>query len=126
MLSRNFGIPVVVAVNRFKDDTPAEIELVRKLAKAAGAMDRRPGLDATRSVLLEQVLAYYDEFLAQRSGDPAVRHEAARTAQAVSAIRHSSNRLDAALDAARRSGALLDGLLAATPDDPVRQPVRPG
>ena len=37
--ARNFGIPVVVAVNRFKDDTPAEIELVRKLAKAAGAED---------------------------------------------------------------------------------------
>src|SRR5580700_361499 len=27
-----FGIPVVVAVNRFKDDTSAEIELVRRLA----------------------------------------------------------------------------------------------
>jgi formyltetrahydrofolate synthetase len=37
--ARNFGIPVVVGVNRFKDDTPAEIELVRKLAKAAGAED---------------------------------------------------------------------------------------
>jgi formyltetrahydrofolate synthetase len=37
--ARNFGIPVVVAVNRFKDDTPAEIELVRKIAKAAGAED---------------------------------------------------------------------------------------
>jgi len=37
--ARNFGIPVVVAVNRFKDDTPAEVELVRKIAKAAGAED---------------------------------------------------------------------------------------
>jgi len=37
--ARNFGIPVVVAVNRFKDDTPGEIELVKKLAKAAGAED---------------------------------------------------------------------------------------
>lgn len=34
-----FGVPVVVAVNRFKDDTDAEIELVRKLALAAGAED---------------------------------------------------------------------------------------
>ena len=32
-----FGIPVVVAVNRFAHDTPAEIELVRTLAIAAGA-----------------------------------------------------------------------------------------
>ena len=37
--ARKFGIPVVVGVNRFKDDTPAEIELVKKLAKAAGAED---------------------------------------------------------------------------------------
>ncbi|MEZ4643364.1 MAG: formate--tetrahydrofolate ligase [Chloroflexota bacterium] len=35
----SFGIPVVVAVNRFKDDTNAEIELVRKIAIEAGAED---------------------------------------------------------------------------------------
>ena len=34
-----FGMPVVVAINRFKDDTPAEVELVRAVAKAAGAAD---------------------------------------------------------------------------------------
>jgi formyltetrahydrofolate synthetase len=34
-----FGIPVVVAVNRFHHDTPAEIDLVRKLAVQAGASD---------------------------------------------------------------------------------------
>ena len=34
-----FGIPAVVAINRFTTDTPAEIELVRKRAKAAGAFD---------------------------------------------------------------------------------------
>jgi len=37
--ARLFGIPVVVAVNRFKDDTPAEIDLVRRLAVQAGAED---------------------------------------------------------------------------------------
>jgi len=34
-----FGIPTVVAVNSFKDDTPAEVELVRKAAIKAGAHD---------------------------------------------------------------------------------------
>ncbi len=34
-----FGVPVVVAVNRFATDTPAEIELVRKAAIEAGAED---------------------------------------------------------------------------------------
>ena len=37
--ARSFGVPVVVAVNRFKTDTMPEIELVRKLAIAAGAED---------------------------------------------------------------------------------------
>jgi formyltetrahydrofolate synthetase len=34
-----FGIPVVVAVNSFKDDTQAEVELVREAAVEAGAED---------------------------------------------------------------------------------------
>ncbi|MDI6733123.1 MAG: formate--tetrahydrofolate ligase [Planctomycetota bacterium] len=36
------GIPVVVAVNRFSHDTDKEIELVRKMAKLAGAEDAVP------------------------------------------------------------------------------------
>jgi formyltetrahydrofolate synthetase len=35
----SFGIPVVVAINRFKDDTDNEVALVRRLAIAAGASD---------------------------------------------------------------------------------------
>jgi len=34
-----FGVPVVVAINRFKDDTPAEVDLVRRIALEAGAQD---------------------------------------------------------------------------------------
>jgi formyltetrahydrofolate synthetase len=37
--ARRFGIPVVIAVNSFKDDTPAETELVRQAALEAGAED---------------------------------------------------------------------------------------
>src|SRR5579871_2054741 len=37
--ARSFGIPVVVAINRFKDDTDNEVALVRKLSVAAGAED---------------------------------------------------------------------------------------
>jgi formyltetrahydrofolate synthetase len=37
--ARRFGVNVVVAVNSFKDDTPAEVELVRKAAIEAGAED---------------------------------------------------------------------------------------
>jgi formyltetrahydrofolate synthetase len=38
-IARAFGLPVVVAINRFADDTDAEIALVRKLALEAGAFD---------------------------------------------------------------------------------------
>ncbi len=35
----HFGVNVVVAINSFKDDTPAEVELVRQAALEAGAED---------------------------------------------------------------------------------------
>jgi len=37
--ARKFGVNVVVAVNSFATDTPAEVELVRQAALAAGAVD---------------------------------------------------------------------------------------
>ena len=36
-IARKFGLPVVVAVNRFHTDTPAEVDLVKRLALEAGA-----------------------------------------------------------------------------------------
>jgi formyltetrahydrofolate synthetase len=38
-IARQYGVPVVVAVNRFTADTDAEVELVRKAALEAGADD---------------------------------------------------------------------------------------
>ena len=40
--AKSFGVPVVVAINRFATDTDAEIELVRQEAIAAGAQDAIP------------------------------------------------------------------------------------
>jgi formyltetrahydrofolate synthetase len=37
--ARRFGVPVVVAVNAFSTDTPAEVDLIRKRAIEAGAED---------------------------------------------------------------------------------------
>ncbi|XP_060610302.2 C-1-tetrahydrofolate synthase, cytoplasmic [Anolis sagrei] len=37
--AQTFGVPVVVAVNAFKSDTEAELQLVSRLAKEAGAFD---------------------------------------------------------------------------------------
>jgi formate--tetrahydrofolate ligase len=36
---RTLGVPAVVAINRFKYDSPAELELVRKIALESGAYD---------------------------------------------------------------------------------------
>lgn len=41
-IARLFGVPVVVAINRFHTDTDAEIELIRREAIAAGAQDAVP------------------------------------------------------------------------------------
>jgi methylenetetrahydrofolate dehydrogenase (NADP+)/methenyltetrahydrofolate cyclohydrolase/formyltetrahydrofolate synthetase len=38
-IARKFGIPVVVAVNRFGTDTPAELELIRKTAVEVGGAE---------------------------------------------------------------------------------------
>jgi methylenetetrahydrofolate dehydrogenase (NADP+)/methenyltetrahydrofolate cyclohydrolase/formyltetrahydrofolate synthetase len=40
--ARQFGIPIVVAINKFETDTPAEIEVIRSEAIAAGAEDAIP------------------------------------------------------------------------------------
>jgi formyltetrahydrofolate synthetase len=40
--ARRFGVPVVVAINRFHTDTDAEVELVRRKAIEAGAHDAVP------------------------------------------------------------------------------------
>jgi methylenetetrahydrofolate dehydrogenase (NADP+) / methenyltetrahydrofolate cyclohydrolase / formyltetrahydrofolate synthetase len=39
---KRFGVPVVVAINQFKYDTPAETELIRRIAIEAGAEDGVP------------------------------------------------------------------------------------
>ncbi len=38
-IARTFGVPVVVAINTFSDDSPAEVALVKKAAREAGAFD---------------------------------------------------------------------------------------
>ena len=56
-IARRFGIPVVVAVNRFTPDTDAEIELVRKIAKEAGAEDAVPSEHWARGAAGARALA---------------------------------------------------------------------
>ncbi|CCD22919.1 trifunctional formate-tetrahydrofolate ligase/methenyltetrahydrofolate cyclohydrolase/methylenetetrahydrofolate dehydrogenase MIS1 NDAI_0A07650 [Naumovozyma dairenensis CBS 421] len=39
---KQYGVPVVVAINRFDSDTDAEVEIIRKAAMEAGAFDAVP------------------------------------------------------------------------------------
>ena len=41
-IARQYGIPVVVCINRFTTDTDREIALLQKIAKEAGAYDAVP------------------------------------------------------------------------------------
>ena len=65
-IARKFGVPVVVAINTFTDDSPAEVELVKKAAREAGAFDavlsdhwRNGGVGATE--LAAAVIAACEE-----------------------------------------------------------------
>lgn len=40
--SRLYGVPIVVALNAFASDTPAELEIVRQAALAAGNTHEKP------------------------------------------------------------------------------------
>ena len=60
--AKRFGIPVVVAVNSFKDDTPAEVELVRKGAiacwrRGCGCLPPLDGRRKGAKALAEAVVA---------------------------------------------------------------------
>lgn len=41
-IANKFGVPVVVAINRFSEDTDAELDLIREIALEAGALDAVP------------------------------------------------------------------------------------
>lgn len=41
-IAQKFGVPVVVAINRFSEDTDAELNLIRQIALDAGAVDAVP------------------------------------------------------------------------------------
>ena len=40
--AKKYGVPVVVAINQFATDTPAELETIRRIALEAGALDAVP------------------------------------------------------------------------------------
>ena len=77
-----------------------------------------PHLEPLRRSLLESALRYYDEFLAERGDDPALRFDAASAGTRAASLLGELGRLDEALAAAERAETLLAALLATAPQDP--------
>ncbi|RDL37856.1 FTHFS-domain-containing protein [Venustampulla echinocandica] len=84
--ARQYGVPVVVAINRFETDTPAELEVIRAEAIAAGAEDAIPAnhwaeggkgaVDLAKGVIAASEKEKNFDFLYSLEGDVQTRIEA--------------------------------------------------
>ncbi|MFC1930377.1 formate--tetrahydrofolate ligase [Chloroflexota bacterium] len=88
---KTYGVPAVIAINMFTSDTDKEIELVRKLAKEAGAEDAVPhngwalggegGVDLAKAVVKacqtpSKIQYFYDE-------DASIKEKIEKTAKII-------------------------------------------
>jgi serine/threonine protein kinase len=73
------------------------------------------GLQPLRKELLEKARVYYEQFLAQRGHDPALRRDTAEVSARLAAITGDIGSKEAALDAYRRALDLYEDLLRAEP-----------
>jgi serine/threonine protein kinase len=76
------------------------------------------GLQPLRKDLLEKARVYYEQFLAQRGHDPALRRELADVSARLAAITGDVGSKEASLDAYRRALDLYEDLLRADPGSP--------
>jgi serine/threonine-protein kinase len=80
----------------------------------------QPGMQPLRKDLLEQALAYYQRFLAERSDDPSVQDELARCYFRVGRITEAVQSSAASLEAYNSACRIQTRLLAETPGDLAR------
>lgn len=78
---------------------------------------RSPGTQPLRRELLQMALDYYKEFLHQRSGDPSLREDVARTLGKIGQITGEIGSLDEALSWADRALSAWRELVAEQPDN---------
>jgi serine/threonine-protein kinase len=112
----------------------AETNLVQaeaNFAKARQAVDdcfstvtedpafQEPGQEAARKVLFQTALKYYQDFLAQRSGDPTVRLDLARAYTRVGFINDLIASKTDAVTSYEKACELYDEFVQAHPDEPI-------
>jgi tetratricopeptide (TPR) repeat protein len=78
-------------------------------------------MEPVRRRLLERALAFYEGFLEERGGDPAVRREAGRAHRRVGDIRHLLGQQDRAEQAYRAALGVLEQLVADRPAEPAHR-----
>lgn len=78
----------------------------------------QPGMHPLRKELLEDARQFYERFLAERAGDPAVRAELAGAQRRLARITAQIGSPAEAAEQYRQAIAMWDELIAARPDDP--------
>jgi serine/threonine protein kinase/tetratricopeptide (TPR) repeat protein len=87
----------------------------RMLTEVAAKLANVPHMGQIRRALLEDALEFYEEFLEERSDDPAVRHETARAYIRVAEITSLLGKYERGEEAYRQAITILDGLFAEFP-----------
>ncbi|MCM2369960.1 serine/threonine-protein kinase [Aporhodopirellula aestuarii] len=80
-----------------------------------------PGADSVRRQLLQETLAYYEDFANQASDDPGLMHDLAITYGKIGSIQSEVGSMDEAVASLERSRQLFERRLAADPSDRTRQ-----
>jgi tetratricopeptide (TPR) repeat protein/predicted Ser/Thr protein kinase len=104
------------AERRFKDARDAVDLMLSRVGQER--LVNEPRMERVRADLLQNALAFYERFVAEKSDDPGVRWETARARQRVGDIQEQLGRLDLAESAYRASAAALEELIAEQPQEP--------
>jgi serine/threonine-protein kinase len=104
---------------RFREAQGAVNEFFTEISENNELLKKQPGTQALRRQLLEKARDYYEGFLRERGGDPAVRAEAAAAHCRVGAIANSlSPGSQKAVDQYEQGLAVLQPLLGGGPSQP--------
>jgi serine/threonine protein kinase/predicted Zn-dependent protease len=92
-------------------------ESIDELSNLGNQLWSQPQTNATGKILLEKVLAFYQELLKDESKDPDIRLGTAQVCGQVADIRHVLGQLDRAVQVWQQQRSLLEGLLKDAPDN---------
>ena len=102
-----------------KDDFRRGRDAVDRIfTKVAEDLAEAPGMEQVRRALLEDALAFYEQFLSAHGDDSDVKHEAARASYRVGSIYFGLGHFDRVEKPVRQAAKLLEYLIGASPTEP--------